>query len=181
MTGGRPGGSRTGETKPEDQQESDRARLERKLLAHAETLLTRQLPDLAYAKEQFARYDRESFCESFNGATPVERDLANRVAGAFDDVINGLNELLRNAYGLEHGLRRVGPAMPLVYSALPLSRAAELEWINDTRNDLTHDYPVAEANRIFDAVEELDRVLVPTLRDLQAFTTEHGLSIPGIR
>ena len=161
-------------------QKSDSARLERKILAHVQTLLTRQLPDLAYAKEQFVAYDRESFQKSFDAPTPSERDPANRVVGAFDDVINGLNEILRNAYCLEHGYRRVGPPMPVVYSGLPLARAGELEWINDARNDLTHDYPVAEANRIFDAVQELDRVIVRTLRDIHSFATEQGLSIPGI-
>jgi hypothetical protein len=160
--------------------EPDRARLERKILAHVQTLLTRQLPDLAYAKEQFAVYDRRSFQESFDASTPTERDLANRVVGAFDDVVNGLNEVLRNAYCLEHGYRRVGPAMPVVYEGLPLAHAAELEWINDARNDLTHDYPVAEANRIFDAVEELDRAIARTLRDIHGFATKHGLRIPGI-
>lgn len=162
------------------EQQSDRARLEQKILAHARTLLTRQLPDLAYAKQQFSVYDRQSFKASFNGSTPSERDLANRVVGAFDDVVNGLNEILRNAYCLEHGYRRIGPAMPVVYTELPLNHAAELEWINDTRNDLTHDYPVAEANRMFDAVEEFERMIVRTLRDVQAFTTERGLSIPGV-
>ena len=160
--------------------QADRARLEQKILAHTKTLLTRQLPDLAYAKTKFAVYDRQSFETSFNGSTPPERDLANRVVGAFDDVVNGLNEVLRNAYCLEHGYRRIGPAMPVVYAGLPLKHAAELEWINDTRNDLTHDYPVAEASRMFDAVEELERVMVQTLRDVQRFATEHGLSIPGI-
>jgi hypothetical protein len=169
------GGAGTG-----GEEQADRARLEQKILAHAKTLLTRQLPDLAYAKAKLAVYDRPSFKTSFNGSTPSERDLANRVVGAFDDVVNGLNEVLLNAYCLEHGYRRIGPAMPAVYAELPLNHAAELEWINDTRNDLTHDYPVAEASRMFDAVEELERVMVRTLRDVQAFTTEHGLSIPGI-
>jgi hypothetical protein len=161
-------------------EQSDREQLEQKILAHAKTLLTRQLPDLAYAKKQFAVYDRQSFRKSFNGSTPAERDHANRVVGAFDDVINGLNEVLRNAYCLEHGYRRIGPAMPAVYAGLPLAHAAELEWINDARNDLTHDYPVAEASRMFDAVEELGRVIVRTLRDVQTFTSEHGLIIQGI-
>jgi hypothetical protein len=169
------------ESQPEGgSQESDRARLERKILSHVQTLLTRQLPDLAYAKEQFSVYDRKSFQKSFDASTPTERDLANRVVGAFDDVINGLNEVVRNVYCLEHGYRRVGPAMPVVYVGLPLAHASELEWINDARNDLTHDYPVAEANRIFDAVEELDRVIARTLRDVYGFATEQGLSIPGI-
>jgi hypothetical protein len=161
-------------------EQSDRERLEQKILAHAKTLLMRQLPDLAYAKKQFAVYDRQSFKKSFNGSTSVERDLANRVAGAFDDVMNGLNEVLRSAYCLEHGYRRIGPAMPVVYTGLSLAHSAELEWINDARNDLTHDYPVAEASRMFDAVEELGRVIVRTLRDVHAFTSEHGLTIPGI-
>lgn len=159
---------------------SDRALLERKILSHVQTLLMRQLPDLAYAKEQFTVYDRKSFQTSFDASTPTERDPANRVVGAFDDAINDLNEVLRNAYCLEHGYRRIGPAMPVVYAGLPLAHASELEWINDARNDLTHDYPVAEANRIFDAVEELDRVVVRTLRDIRGFATEQGLSIPGI-
>jgi hypothetical protein len=161
-------------------QESDRARLERKVLSHLQTLLTRQLPDLTYAKEQFAAYDRESFQKSFDASTPTERDPANRIVGAFDDVINGLNEVLRNAYCLEHGYRRVGPAMPVAYAGLPLTYSDELEWINDARNDLTHDYPVAEANRIFDAVEEIDRVIARTLRDVHAFVAEHGLDVPGL-
>ncbi|MGH2879384.1 MAG: hypothetical protein ACRDK4_07265 [Solirubrobacteraceae bacterium] len=166
---------------PDDgSEEPDRARLERKVLAHVQTLITRQLPDLAYAKGQFAVYDRKSFGESFDASTPEGRDSANRVAGAFDDVVNGLNEVLRNSYCLENGYRRVGPAMPVVYAGLPLAHADELEWINDARNDLTHDYPVAEANRIFDAVEELDRVISRTLRDIHRFANEQGLSIPGI-
>jgi hypothetical protein len=159
---------------------SDRARLERKILSHVQMLLTRQLPDLAYAKEQFAVYDRKSFQESFDASTPTGRDGSNRVVGAFDDVINGLNEVLRNAYCLENGYRRVGPPMPVVYAGLTLAHGGELEWINDARNDLTHDYPVAEANRIFDAVKELDRVIVRTLRDIHAFAAEQGLNIPSI-
>lgn len=175
MTGASPGSRPEGEVHG-----SDRARLERKILSHVQILLTRQLPDLAYAKEQFSVYDRKSFQKSFDASTPTERDPANRVVGAFDDVINGLNELLRNTYCLEHGYRRVGPAMPAVYAGLPLAHAGELEWINDARNDLTHDYPVAEANRIFDAVQELNRVIVRTMRDIDGFLTEQGLSIPGI-
>lgn len=158
--------SSSGSGSEEDIHRSDRARLERKILSHTQTLLTRQLADLAYAKKQFAAFDRKSFQASFDASTPDGRDLANRVVGAFDDVINGLNEVLRNAYCLEHGYRRIGPAMPVVYAELPLAHAEVLEWVNDARNDLTHDYPVAEANRIFDAVEELDRVMSRTLRDV---------------
>ncbi len=175
-----PGRQPDGDRGVGSEQQSVRARLEQKILAHAHTLLTRQLPDLDYAKKQFAVYDRQTFKESFNASTPDGRDLANRVVGAFDDVMNGLNEVLRNAYCLEHGYRRIGPAMPVVYAGLPLDHAAELEWINDARNDLTHDYPVAEASRMFDAVEELGSVIVRTLRDVQTFTTDYGLSIPGI-
>lgn len=164
-----------------ESRESDRGRLEQKILSHVHTLLMRQLPDLAYAKERLSPYDRESFRTSFDASTPTERDAANRIVGAFDDVINGLNEILRNAYGLKHGYRRVGPAMPLVFADLPLAHADELAWINDARNDLTHDYPVAEANRIFDAVEELERVIVRTLRDIHRFAADEGLSIPGIK
>jgi hypothetical protein len=90
---------------------------------------------------KFPVYDRESFQQSFDGSTPAERDLANRAVAAFDDAMNSLNEVLRNAYGLLHGYRRAGPAMPVVYDGLKLTKAAELLWINDTRNDLTHDYP----------------------------------------
>lgn len=159
---------------------SDRAKLEQKILSQAHSLLARQIPDLAYAKQQFPAYDRASFQRSFDGSTPAERDLANRAAGAFDDVMNAFNELLRNAYGLAHGYRHVGPAMPIVYEGLKLTHAAELLWINDTRNDLTHDYPVAEAARIFDAIAELNRVTVKTLRDVRDFAAELGLVIPGI-
>jgi hypothetical protein len=109
------------ESQPEDEtQESDRARLERKILSHVQTLLTRQLPDLAYAKEQFTAYDRKSFQESFDASTSTERDPANRVVGAFDDVINGLNEVLRNAYCLEHGYRL--PARYATSTGSPQSR-----------------------------------------------------------
>lgn len=160
--------------------DDDRVRLEQKILSHAHSLLTRQLPDLAFAKDQFETYDRDRFRESFDASTPAERDLANRVVGAFDDVMNDLNEVLRNAYGLEQGYRRIGPAMPVVYRGLPLTSAAELEWINDARNDLTHDYPVAVGGRIFDAIGELDSVIVKTLREIQAFATSHDLVIPGL-
>lgn len=138
------------------------------------------MPDLAYAKQQFPTYDRVSFQRSFDGSTPAERDLANRAVAAFDDAMNSFNELLRNAYGLVHGYRRVGPAMPVVYKGLGLTYAAELLWINNTRNDLTHNYPVAEATRIFDAIAELDRVSVKTLREIRDFAAEQGLVIPGI-
>lgn len=160
--------------------EEDRAKLERKILSQAHFLLTRQIPDLAYAKKQFPTYDRASFQRRFDGSTPAERDLANRAAAAFDDAMNSFNELLRNAYGLVHGYVRVGPAMPVVYKGLRLTYAAELLWINNTRNDLTHNYPVAEATRIFDAIGELDRVSVKTLREIRDFAAEQGLVIPGI-
>jgi hypothetical protein len=159
---------------------ADRAKLERKILSQAHLLLTRQIPDLAYAKQQFPIYDRASFQRSFDGSTPAERDLANRAVAAFDDAMNAFNEVLRNVYGLIHGYRRMGPAMPVVYEGLKLTHAAELLWINDTRNDLTHDYPVAEATRIFDAIAELHRVSVRTLRDVRDFAAEQGLVIPGI-
>jgi hypothetical protein len=158
----------------------DRAKLERKILSQAHLLLTRQIPDPAYAEQQFPTYDRASFQQSFDGSTPAERDLANRVIAAFDDAMNALNEVLRNAYGLAHGYRRTGPAMPVVYGGLKLTHAPELLWINDTRNDLTHDYPAAEATRIFDAIVELHRVSVKTLRDVRDFAAELGLLIPGI-
>jgi hypothetical protein len=165
---------------PPTEEGADRAKLEQKILSQAHLLLTRQIPDLAYAKQQFPTYDRASFQRSFDGSTPAERDLANRAMAAFDDAMNALNEVLRNAYGLVHGYRRTGPAMPVVYEGLKLTHAAELLWINDTRNDLTHDYPVAEATRIFDAIAELHHVSVKTLRDVRDFAAEQGLVIPGI-
>lgn len=165
---------------PPTEEGADRAKLEQKILSQAHLLLTRQIPDLAYAKQQFPTYDRASFQRSFDGSTPAERDLTNRAMAAFDDAMNALNEVLRNAYGLVHGYRRTGPAMPVVYEGLKLTHAAELLWINDTRNDLTHDYPVAEATRIFDAIAELHHVSVKTLRDVRDFAAEQGLVIPGI-
>jgi hypothetical protein len=45
---------------------------------------------------------------------------------------------------------------------------------------LTHDYPAAEATRIFDAIVELHRVSVKTLRDVRDFAAELDLVIPGI-
>jgi hypothetical protein len=165
---------------PPAEESSDRAKLERKILSQVHWLLTRQMPDLAYAKQQFPAYDRASFQRSFDGSTPAERDLANRAVAAFDDAMNSLNEVLRNAYGLLHGYRRTGPAMPVVYDGLKLTKAAELLWINDTRNDLTHDYPAAEATRIFDAIDELNNVTVQTLRDIRDFAAEQSLAIPGI-
>jgi hypothetical protein len=107
---------------PPAEESSDRAKLEQKILSQVHWLLTRQMPDLAYAKQQFPVYDRESFQQSFDGSTPAERDLANRSVAAFDDAMNSLNEVLRNAYGLLHGYRRTGPAMPVVYDGLKLTR-----------------------------------------------------------
>jgi hypothetical protein len=165
---------------PRPEEVPDRAKLERKILSQVHLLLTRQIPDLAYAKQQFPAYDRASFQRSFDGATPAERDLANRAVAAFDDAMNSFNEVLRNAYGLLHGYRSVGPAMPIVYEGLKLTNAVEFLWINDTRNDLTHDYPAAEAARIFDAIAELHHATVQTLRDVRDFAAEQGLVIPGI-
>jgi hypothetical protein len=70
--------------------------------------------------------------------------------------------------------------MPVVYEGLELTHTAELLWIDDTRNDLTHDYPAAEATRIFDAIAELRRVSVKTLREVRDFAAGLGLAIPGI-
>jgi hypothetical protein len=167
-------------SQPSSEKVPDRARLEQKILSQVHLLLNRQIPDLAYAKQQFPVYDRASFQRSFDGSTPAERDLANRAVAAFDDAMNSFNEVLRNAYGLIHGYRSVGPAMPVVYEGLKLTNAAELLWINDTRNDLTHDYPAAEATRIFDAIAELHHVTVQTLRDVWDLAAEQGLVIPGI-
>lgn len=165
---------------PPSEEVPDRAKLEQKILSQVHWLLTRQIPDLVYAKQQFPTYDHANFQRSFDGSTPADRDLANRAVAAFDDAMNSLNEVLRNAYGLAHGYRRTGPAMPVVYEGLKLTNAAELLWINDTRNDLTHDYPVAEATRIFDAIADLDRVTVQTLRDVRDFAAQQGLAISGI-
>jgi hypothetical protein len=172
--------SGTSSSTPSSSSEEDRAKLERKILSQTYFLLTRHIPDLAYAKKQFPTYDRASFQRSFDGSTPAERDLANRAVAAFDDAMNSFNELLRNAYGLVHGYVRVGPAMPVVYKGLGLTYAAELLWVNNTRNDLTHNYPVAEATRIFDAIGEFDRVSVKTLREIRDFAAEQGFVIPGI-
>lgn len=175
-----PGAGQPPEGTPPSEGLADRARLEQKIISQLHSLLTRQIPDLAYAKQQFPVYDRASFQRSFDGPTPAERDLANRAVAAFDDAMNSLNEVLRNAYGLVHGYRRVGPAMPAVYEELKLKNAAELLWTNDTRNDLTHDYPAAEATRIFDAIAELDKVIIRTLRDVRDFAAEQSLVISGI-
>jgi hypothetical protein len=79
---------------PPTEEGADRAKLEQKILSQAHLLLTRQIPDLAYAKQQFPTYDRASFQRSFDGSTPAERDLANRAMAAFDDAMNAFNEVL---------------------------------------------------------------------------------------
>jgi hypothetical protein len=159
---------------------ADQTRLAQKIIAHANTLLTRQVADLTYAKGQFSTYDRATFQASFDGSTPEERDLANRVVGAFDAAMNDLNEVLRNAYGLAHGYRKVGPSMPTVYFDLPLTHRDDLDWVNNARNGLTHDYPATTAGEIFDAIAEFERVIKKTLGEANAFAKQHGVAIPGI-
>lgn len=157
--------------------------LERKIRQHADTLMTRHVPDINYAKTKFAGgYDQAAFKASFGGTSPAVREPANLLCAAWDNAMNDLNEVLRNAYGLEHGQKDVGPPMPVVYAEpkLALSRVGDLQSVNQDRNLLTHDYPVLVADDLYDAVELFLKILKTTLQEVKVFTMSHGIDIPAV-
>lgn len=158
-------------------------RLEQKIQSHALTLVTRHLPDLAYAKSKFsAAYDKPGFVASHAGSTPQARDPANAVTAAWDAAMNDPNEVLPNAYGLVHGYSKIGPHMPVVYAeaALALTQASQLTAINKDRNLLTHGYPFAVAGDLYDAIEAFERVVKPTLEETRDFALAYGVAIPAV-
>lgn len=158
-------------------------RLEQKLQTHAEILLARHVPDLQFAKTKFTSgYDRAAFKASHSASTARDRDPANSVLAAWAASTNDLNEVLRNAYGLVHGYQKVGPSMPIVYRdpALALSRSPQLEQINKARNSLTHDYPFATDDALFDAIDLFLKSLKATLTEAKALARAHGVDIPAV-
>ena len=158
-------------------------RIEQKVQSHADSLLLRHIPDLAHARTKFAGgYSKSTFIASHLAQTPAEREAANLLSAAWDAGMNDLNEILRNAYGLVHGYRRIGPGMPLVYAEpeLGLSRRAELESVNEDRNLLTHDYPALVAGDLFEAIEQFSRIVKPTLQEAKAFALTHGVDIRAV-
>ncbi len=162
---------------------SNLKRLEQKIQTHAETLLVRHLPDLQFAKTKFPNgFDRAAFKLSHSATTPQDRDPANTLLAAWDAGMNDLNEVLRNAYGLKHGLQKIGPNMPLVYNepALALSQAKPLLMVNVSRNLLTHNYPFAAGDALFDAVETFEKMLKKTLTEAKTFTLTYAVDIPAV-
>lgn len=158
-------------------------RLEQKVQSHAEILLTRHIPDLQYAQTKFpGGFDRAAFKASHTATTPQGRDPANSLLAAWDAAMNDLNEVLRNAYGLVHGYQKVGPQMPVVYRepALALSRSTQLQQINRARNSLTHDYPFASDDALFDAVDLFLKSVKVTLAEANALAHTYGVDIPAV-